>query len=63
MGQPHNFGACSKCGCRTTRLMEVRNLATGVKDWRICCIVSPGHHWRPATEEDHQLDQEARNAK
>lgn len=60
-GQPHNFGECKECGCLTTRLMEATNLVTGAKDWRVCCLLSPGHHWRSATDADHVKDQLARS--
>lgn len=63
MEQPHNFGPCSKCCCLTTRLMEVTDLCSGVKEWRICCRAHPSRHWRLATMADVLRDQEIQEAR
>ena len=57
----HNFGPCEQCGCLTTKLFEVTNLATGAKDRRVCCLLHPGRHSRPATAEDIRVAKAAQS--
>ena len=58
----HNFGECKECGCLTTRLFAVTNLATGEQSMRVACRAYPSKHWRPATERDIDLDKQGHSS-